>query len=370
MSQVKFLVLADSHHTDQTGQDLVYRYSGQRLHSISLTNVAAIATAADAIPGLSFIIHLGDDNSVTGTGSNLKGYDVAPGGAEGYEKRNLEYLSEFRAAIDAAAVPVYDVIGNWTFGGISDTNNGNGTDAITKYLTQFTRPTTVNSGAGGRYYSFNIGNSFHGVVLDSTELAADDTWKIWDDDMNGSPNYAIGSSSSNKHINTTQQDWLAADLATYRGRMVVVFCHHLLSQEAQNLTSMSYHDCEDAEAVRTILEAENDAGGDVIAVISGHHHPGTQAWWGWRSIGEYADTYQFDAAVLTDNKDEGIHYITQRSHICGQGRLSSGIVSTSPQAYSVVTVGDIIKGGERIKVQGYGTNPSSPDYERGNYLIA
>jgi alkaline phosphatase len=148
-------------------------------------------------------------------------------------------------------------------------------------------------------YSFDAG-PFHFVVLDA------------DYRKDGTPYEAGNFTWTDTWVPAAEQQWLAKDLRTARGKKVVVFMHQNLHDEKDP------HGVKNAPDVRKILESA----GNVTAVLQGHMHTG-----GYARIGE-------------------IDYFTFRAMVEGPGLENN--------AYAVVTLDP--SGG--VNIEGFGQQPS------------
>ncbi len=368
MSSYSFGCIGDNHHTDRSGGIAAgatkFFYSGYRDYDNALTQAKEFADLMTLKPEVRFIIQMGDANDVYGALPNEQGTNT-----EDREALNLVYLSEIWGAngLGAFGRPKYDVIGNWTFGGISNANNANGTGGEAKYYANKpSRGPIVSDNSGSpsfdRFYSFDISNDLHCIVLDDNNTGPDD-WAYW---LGGATwNVAMGSG-----FGQTQQDWLAIDLAANRGKMIVVFTHKAISPSGifarDNINT--YFAAANAEDIVAILQAEVDAGGDVVCSVACHHHPGAQQWWSSGDSEPDNSTLE-DAAIDNEVDVKGITYISLRAPICMGGVGSSIDLATQAKAYSVITVGDMVKDGSRVRVEGLGVHPPQVDYNNSNYLV-
>ena len=371
----QFGASADKHHSDRAdvaaGEPTSFPLSGGRAYSVALLNAEEAALASENA-GHDFIIDFGDANDVYDGDPTAQGTNT-----EDREALNLVYLNEIwngksgvglETGLSTFTGPKYDVIGNWTFASITDDNNANGPDAITKYFTALdgSRGPTVDSQAGGRYYSFDIGDSFHGIVLCDVETVVDGVFNLWDG------NTTTFNQTEDTYINITQRNWLAADLLANRGKKIVIFAHFPINPSITEGATALYWYSAGMEAVITILQNENNSGGNIVAVMTGHHHPGSQAYYGSTDPLVFREGPLNSPFSLTPRVTDafGIRYISIRSPICMGGIDPAGIDNaTSPQSYVFVTIGSIAKGEPEIRLQGFGTNPGETNFNNKNYAI-
>ncbi len=378
MQPVSFVVSGDNHNTDRAGgmSGSRFRESGFRSYETALSNAKERADLATA-QGAAFLLQTGDAGdvyslTVTDQGTNTQDREAI----------NLVYKGTGATGIwgtnglGAFAGKKYDVIGNWTLGVISDDNNANGADGIAKYFaaTSGVRASTVNQGADNLYYSFDIGGGFHGVVLNTIgENATVDEWLYWG---GGEEDWSLARGGNQEFlISATQLDWLTADLAANRGKGIVIFSHQPISPSAianrddAGLGGFgTYYTLGNAEAIITVLASEISAGGDIIASIAGHHHPGDQAFW---QSPPTANIIYRDASLSQEVDGNGITYVTVRCPICMGGDSVDAIDLVTPnQAYGLFTVGDMGEGLPRLRVGGFGQNVAQKDYNNNRYLIS
>jgi len=127
-----------------------------------------------------------------------------------------------------------------------------------------------NNGAK-RYYSFDYGG-IHFIVLDTN----------CDSDGNHYDGYTVRVPGlQGSYVSALQKTWLAADLAAHSSLPTIVLSHDHLGMNGTQFSAhyrypgfeewpTGYASSESADEVRAILEAA----GNVLAVISGHYHPG------------------------------------------------------------------------------------------------
>jgi len=374
-------LFTDSHKADvdSTDRRMRYRLSGPRFYSEADDDIEEACTEfnndCDVVVEIGDFNDLHSDNSVHEDPPNTNTHNT---GAEGEA-----ILAAVETSFATFTGPRYHVIGNWDMYDFDFQNPAdwfkhirNGTrnpETITEIAATTYNDMDGNSKAA-RYYAFECPNGTIGIVLDTTGKSADDPEHYANEDT------AKSVSTSYAYIPATQRTWLENTLAAHTGVPIVVFCHYWLYPDVGG-----YFQCINASAVRAILEAYNTARiaaghkGRVLAVFSGHHHPGTKGW--WRDV-DGQDPVNFIEGTTDPEghifgvEHNGIKYFNLRGQIVGWGADSGGATddgsggeATPANSFYKAIVGEFVKDVYDIKVIGYGANPIGESKSSQQYFL-
>jgi len=254
LNTARFGIVTDCHYADT---DTL----GTRFYRESLDKLAECVTLMNS-ERVDFLIELGD----------IKDQNRAP-----VEQRTLLYLQAIEKVFQGFDGPTYHVLGNHDM------------DSISK-IQFLTHVENTNIKSGRSYYSFDL-NGLRYIVLDAN-YRTDGT------------DYDHGNFDwTDANIPSEELDWLRQDLAAAPG-CVIVFIHQLLD----GVGSVYVNNAAD---VRQILQAS----GKVLAVLQGHHHPGS-----------YSNI-------------AGIHYYTLKALVEGSGpeNNSYAIAEVHPDSRITIT---------------------------------
>jgi len=366
-------IFTDAHRTDADSTDRRFRFhlSGPRFYSESEADIEAACTAfntdCDAVVELGDFIDIHSDNSLSEGNTNT--HDT---GAEGEV-----ILAAAEADFATFTGPYYHVLGNWEMydydfdipaNWFKYIRNGTRSPETLTELSATTYNDVDGNPKAARYYAFELPNGAIGIVLDTTGKTADGDEHYANEDT-------TKSTAGGNYVPATQRTWLAATLAAHEDVPILIFTHYWLYPEITG-----YYNCGNDDTVRGLLETHNSnmisgsKAGRVVAVFSGHHHPGTEGWWKDNVDPEiYAE---LDAANQVFGIElNNIKYFNLRGLICGWGSDSGGSTNngsggeaTPANSYYKVKVGEFVKDVFDVKVTGYGANPVGESYET-NYFV-
>ncbi len=372
-------ILPDTHHTDVSATDrrFTFRQSGPRFYSEIEADILEATNSfnidCDCMVSLGDLIDVHTDNSTEEGNPNNSNT-----GAEGEA-----LIDETMQDLENFTGPIYIANGNWDMFDFDFQVPGD----FYKYVRLGKRsPETIieiaattytdkdSNPKGARYYMFQCTNGALGIVLDTTGKSADDPESYANEDTTKSTNTA------QSFVPETQRTWLINALANHTDSPIVVFMHYWLYPVG------GYLDVSNASTVRTILEDYNVARiaaghkGRVLAVFSGHHHPGTEGW--WRDTDnptgdptEYVELTDPDSNIFGVELNK-IKYFNLRCPIVGWGSSSisatddgAGGEATPANSFYKATVGEFVKGVFDIKVEGFGANPVGNSKASKQYLM-
>ncbi len=342
-------LITDTHHTDRTDRTFQASQSGPRFYSESVSDVTAFSTA----------MNLRDPDVVIENGDFIETSD------DGDPQTDLNTIED---VFDNFLGPFYHVIGNWALADpcwvntadfMDQIENGNDPCVMTLPTTDGEAYFAAGSEGGNnisRYYAFELPDGVIGIVLDSNGRRVGDTtiYQVGDTGLIGGG-----------QIPDAQRTWLTTFLDNNTSVPIVVFMHHRLWPENQNINHVQ--DTTAADDIRAILERN----GNVVAVFQGHVHPASQKWWDDTTFENHIDGPESSNDGFVSELN-GIKYYILRSLVLGWG---AGETSTSDSAvegdfetwgettpasvYYLITVGrNRGDNGEfYVHAKGFGANP-------------